>query len=536
MAKFISLNLEAPAVEKRNLENPNVSLSAGLAAMGMGTFTDSNQQVTEKSSLEVPTVLACVRILSEGVGSLPLRVYEELERGRKTAKDHYLYYLLSQEPNPECTAVTFFTTMMTHAALWQNAYAEIERDANGRAKSFVVRAPWRTKPDRNPLGRLIYKTTDTKGGATREIDADNMIHIVGFSLDSLTGTSLVLQARQSIGLAMVAAKFGARFYANGARPGFFLQPEAPLSPEDMTLLRQDVELLSSGANVHRVAAIPSGIKVTEIKIDPAQAEYNETRKFERSEIAAFFRVPGYMVGAAEKALKSSIEAQNMEFLTYSLRPWIERFEQEFQRKLLPPMGRTSGKYTVHFYTDALLSVDKSTRYTCYTQGRNGGWLSVADVRESEGLGYIEGTDTYLQPLNMDVVAAESVDEETDDEPEASTDSPTVTRAKQMFAPVFKDCVSRLQHRATKDTDTISKTLRPICEAMGTYFRTSSTVGTAEAQALDKYLKGVESRCSKWSGDTVADEEISRLLKTMVYAVEHDKAEQKASALLKDSNK
>lgn len=574
MAKLLSLNLpNPPAPEKRsNLENPMVSLSAGLASMGMGTFTDSNERVTERSSLEVPTMLACVRILSEGVGQLPLRVYEELERGRRPAKDHYLTYLLGVRPNPDMSAKTFFNTLMTHAVLWQNAYAEIERDNNGRVVAFWPRAPWSTKSDRVG-GRLVFKTKDTLGAVERIIEADNMIHIVGFSLDGLSGSSLVQYARQSIGLAMVAGRFGARFYANGARPGFFLQPEEPLTPEQMTELRQDVEMLSSGANVHRVAALPGGVKVTEIKIDPAQAEYNQTRMFERAEIAAFMRVPGYMVGANEKALKSTVEAQNMEFLTYSLRPWIEGIEQEFQHKLLPLIGRSSGKYSIHFFTKVLLSMDGAVSAACNTQGRNGGWLSVNDIREADNMEPIEGGDVYLQPLNMVPAATAAEGVETEDEGTVQPDpndpalasratfnaltkqafnelqqrnvqatihmaaqkpveSFTATRAKQIYTPLLKDAISRLQHRSKCDSAAITQTLMPVCEALGTYFRTSSTAGTEETRAIEKYLKGVESRSTKWEGDPTEDE-FQKLSRAVVFSIEADNAEARAKKVLND---
>jgi HK97 family phage portal protein len=519
------------------MENPSMSLSAGLLSLGLGNYTDSNENVTEQTSLEVPTVLACVRILSEGVGSIPFRVYEELGRGRKPAKDHHLFYLLTQEPNPEMPAVTFISTMMTHAALWQNAYAEIERDNSGRAAAFWPRMPWRTKPAR-VNGRLVFKTTDTPNGVERVIDAANMLHIVGFSLDGLTGSSLIANARQTIGLAMVAARFGARFYANGARPGFFLQPDAPLSPEDMTLLRQDVEMLSSGANVHRIAALPIGIKVVPAIKDPsAMQEYINTRKYERDEIAAFMRVPGYMIGSTEKVMKSTIEAQNQEFLTYSLRPWLERFEQEFQRKLLPPVGRASGKYTLHFYVDALLAVDTALATAKYTAGRNGGWYSANDIREMQGMECIPvGGDDYLIPLNTVNAASAAEAIETDEEPssdETGPDEPVkASRAKELYGPIFTDAFTRLQHRSKKDLESITRALTPAITSLGAYFRTSTTVGTAETQAVEKYLKGLEGRAANLTGD-VAVSELDRVVKSIVFAVSTDAAEAQARKVINE---
>src|ERR1017187_6611791 len=254
MAGLISLNLQQP--EKRDFPNLNqagISLSAGLAALGMGTFTDSNENVTERTSLEVPTYLSCVRILSESVGSLPLRVYEKLSRGQRPAPNHYLYYMLSERPNPMMSAKVFFSTLMVAAVGWSNAYAKIERDGNGlRPIALWPLCSWKTKPVRKN-GILTFETTDTADGQTEVIKSEDMIHITGFTLDGLQGTSLVRLARQCIGLATVAARFGARFYANGARNSFFLQADHDMSPEELTDMRLDIEALSTGANSWRVA-------------------------------------------------------------------------------------------------------------------------------------------------------------------------------------------------------------------------------------------------------------------------------------------
>ena len=323
---LISLNLHSPGLEKRdgvNLNQAGVSLAAGLAALGMGTFTDSNETVNERTSFEVPTYLTCIRILSESIGSLPLRVYEKMPRGQRPAPSHYLYYLLTERPNPQMSATVFFQTLMTAAAGWGNAYAKIERDSSGaRPVALWPLSPWKTKPVRKN-GLLTFETTDTADGLPATIKSDDMLHIIGFSFDGLQGTAFVKLARQCIGLALVAARFGARFYANGARNSFFLQADHDLSPEELTEMRLDVEALSTGANAWRVANLPNGVKIVPVETDPnALSEYTTTSKYTRDEIAAFMRVPGYMVGSTEKILKSTVEAQNREFLSYSLTPWL----------------------------------------------------------------------------------------------------------------------------------------------------------------------------------------------------------------------
>jgi HK97 family phage portal protein len=555
---LISLNIPRPELpEKRdagvNLNQAGVSLAAGLAALGMGTFTDSNETVNERTAFEVPTYLTCVRVLSESIGSLPLRVYEKLERGQRPAPSHYLYYLLSERPNPQMSATVFFQTLMTAAVGWSNAYAKIERDSSGfRPVALWPLCPWKTKPVRKN-GILGFETTDTADGLPAIIKSEDMIHIVGFSFNGLQGTPLVHMARQCMGLAIVAARFGARFYANGARNSFFLQADHDLSPEELTEMRLDVEALSTGANAWRVANLPNGVNIVPVETDEnALAEYTTTSKYTRDEIAAFCRVPGYMVGSTEKVMKSTIEAQNREFLTYSLQPWITKIQQELQYKLLPTMGRSANQYVLRFYLDALLAADTLTQTAKQTAGRMGGWLSVNDVREQLGMEPIPGGDEYIVPLNYQAATEASVPEETDDDPEdtspdeqADADAsdpdakatkqakeiiaqalkpPVVPQPRSMFLPLFNDAYGRLQNRAKKDSAAVTQTFTPICTAVGNYFRSGSTVGAAETKAIEKYLTGLETRISK----TTPDAEFKKLLRCIVYAIEEDHAEARAN--------
>ena len=420
---LISLNLQQPtlALEKRDFPNLNqagVSLAAGLAAMGLGVFTDSNETVNERTSFEVPTYLTCVRVLSESIASLPLRVYEKMPRGQRPAPSHYLYYLLTERPNPQMSATVFFQTMMTAAVGWGNAYAQIERDSSGaRPIALWPLNPAKTKPVRKD-GMLVFETTDTGNALPKIIKSEDMLHIVGFTFNGLQGTPLVNLARQCIGLALVAARFGARFYANGARNSFFLQADHDLSPEELTEMRLDVEALSTGANAWRVANLPNGVKIVPVETnDNALAEYTVTAKYTRDEIAAIMRVPGYMVGSTEKILKSTVEAQNREFLSYSLQPWLVKIQQEFQFKLLPTLGRAANQYVIRHYLDALLAADTLTMTAKQTAGRMGGWYSANDIREQLGMEPIPGGDEYIVPLNYQAATEASVPEETDDDPE-----------------------------------------------------------------------------------------------------------------------
>ena len=381
---------------------------------------------------------------------------------------------------------------MTHAVLWQNAFAEIERNPAGQPIALYSRLPWLTKPIRQN-GILAFETTDTPNGVKRIIKSEDMIHVIGFSTDGILGRSLVNVARQTVGIAMAATKYGARFFANNARPGGVLELEHPLSPEDMTRLRQDVEAMSSGTNTHRVAVLPQGIKWAKVAIDPVQAQYIETEKFTVGEIAAMFRVPGYMVGALEKVLKSTVEAQNSEFLSYSLRPWLNRIEQEVERKLLPPVGRNSGKYTVRFFVDELLRSDYATRIKGYQTGIASGWYSANDVRELLDEPPIEGGDIYYSPLQLVPLSESNEPLDVEDDGEAD-DGPDTTAARTIFLPLVKDACGRMMARSKKDSTALRTAFLPITAALTTYLNVNTAVP-------DTYFEAMATRCIDWKADS-----------------------------------
>jgi HK97 family phage portal protein len=561
MADLISLNIQYP-LEKRdggvNLNQSGISLAAGLAALGVGSFTDSNESVSERSAFDATAYLTCVRILSDAVASLPLRVYEKLPRGQRPAPQHNLYYLLTERPNPQMSAMAFFQAMMVAAVGWSNAYAQIERDNNGRPIALWPLLPHKTKPVRKD-GILVFETTDTSNGLPKIIKPDDMLHVTGFTFDGLQGTPLVRMARQTIGLALVAARFGARFYANGARSQFFLQSETDLTPEDLTLMKLDVEALSTGGNTFRVGVLPNGVKIVPNSIDEnALTEYINTSKYTRDEIAAMMRVPPSML-STEKVLRASIEAQNREFLQYSLQPWLSRISQEFQYKLLLSLGRSANQYVIRHYLDGLLAADTITMTAKQTAGRMGGWLSVNDIREQLNMEPIPGGDIYITPLNYQAATEASVEEETEDDPTDTSPgsaAPTDPNAKataaanalikqalkppatppsprSLLEPLFSDAYSRLTHREKKDSAAIAQTMTPVCNAIGDYFRGAGKPprgfekNSAEQKAVDKYLAGLATRLS----NTTADAEFNKLYRCLVFAIEADAAEIRAKSIL-----
>lgn len=367
----------------------------------------SGKQVNERTSMQMTAVYSCVRILSEAVASLPLNVYRYTDTGGKEkAFDHPLYRLLHDEPNPEMSSFIFRETLMTHLLLWGNAYAQIIRNGKGEVIALYPLMPDRMTVDRDSNGRLYYKYRKSNDDApTMEsgvvsLAPSDVLHVPGLGFDGLVGYSPIAMAKNAIGLAIAAEEYGSKFYANGAAPSGVL--EHPGTLKDPTRVRDSWNSTFGGSsNSHKVAVLEEGMKYTPISISPNEAQFLETRKFQINEIARIFRVPPHMVGDLEKSSFSNIEQQSLEFVKYTLDPWVIRWEQALYRTLLSEEEKKT--YFFKFNVEGLLRGDYQSRMQGYATARQNGWMSANDIRELEDLDRIPaelGGDLYLINGNM----------------------------------------------------------------------------------------------------------------------------------------
>lgn len=390
----------------KSRDKPQNSTAGSAYRFYMGGTT-SGKSVTERSAMQMTAVYSCVRILAEAIAGLPIHLYKyKPDGGKEKAIDHPLYLLLHDEPNPEMSSFVFRETLMTHLLLWGNAYAQIIRNGRNEVVALYPLMPNKMTVDRDEHGQLYYEyqcgsdEAPTMKGSTVVLKPSDVLHIPGLGFDGLVGYSPIAMAKNAIGMAIACEEYGAKFFANGAAPGGVL--EHPGTIKDPQRVRESWQSTFGGSgNSNKIAVLEEGMKYTPIGISPEQAQFLETRKFQINEIARIFRVPPHMVGDLEKSSFSNIEQQSLEFVKYTLDPWVIRWEQSIQRTLLTPEEKKS--YYVKFNVEGLLRGDYQSRMNGYAIGRQNGWMSANDIRELENLDRIpaeEGGDLYLINGNM----------------------------------------------------------------------------------------------------------------------------------------
>ena len=365
--------------------------------------------VSQLTAIQQSAVYACIRVLSESIAGLPLHLYELKDNGdSEKAKSHSLYAILGSEPNREMTAFSFWETAVTHILLWGNFYAQIIRNGRGDIVELYPLQPSNMSVKRNDKGEIVYKyrrepedeaQSKDQAYSTIVFSQSEIFHITGLGFDGLIGYSPIELNKTAIGLTIACDRYGSSFFSNGAMPGGVLS--FPGTVKDPDRVRESWAKGFSGKNANKVAVLEEGVKYEAISTDPEKAQFLDTRKFQISEIARIFRVPPHMIGDLQYSSFSNIEQQSLEFVKYTLEPWLVRIEQAIKRCLLRASEKS--KYYAKFNVDGLLRGDYASRMNGYAIGIQNGYLSPNDVRRLENMNLIPaelGGDRNLVNGNM----------------------------------------------------------------------------------------------------------------------------------------
>jgi HK97 family phage portal protein len=372
------------------------------AASSLWTFglpSYSGKVVTPENSIQVPAIWCSMKILAETESGLPLRLHVRNADGSSpVAVDHPLDEILHDAPNPEMSAMDFRMSQTAQLALWGNCYSRIARNSRGEVIALWPLQSRAMQVNRDNRGELVYQYSTN--GSTDSYAASDILHVRTLSFDGIRGISPITQLNNPVGLAMALEEFAGRFFSNGAVPAIALEHPARLGPDAVRNIRDSWKAMYGGnQHAHEVAVLEENMKIQVIGVDPQKSQSVESRRFQIGEIARIYRIPPHMLADLDKATFSNIEQQSLEFVIYTLMPWLELWEQAINRSLLTPADRK--KYFAEHNVAGLLRGDIESRYKSYAIARNWGWMNANTICGLENLPPIgPAGDVYLSPLNM----------------------------------------------------------------------------------------------------------------------------------------
>jgi len=355
--------------------------------VGNGGRNQAGVVVSPDVALKASAVYACVKVLAETISTLPLQMYRELgDAGRTPASDHPLDEVIRYQPNAWQTAVEFWEMMILHAALRGAAYAEIVPGARGAVDQLKPLHTDRVQVEQMADGSLRYQVTNPKTGQRRTLLQEEVLRIPGMSSDGIRGLRVVDLASEAIGLGMAADAYAARVFSNKLNIGGYLVHPGKLGPEaQKNLIQALVERFAGIGNFHRPMVLQEGMQFHKATMDAKEAQLLEARKWQIGEVARYWRVPLHMLGVDDQTNRSTVEAQAIDFVKYTLRPWIKKIEQAIRRDLIVARTTYSAKYNL----EGLLRGDSAARSTYFAAalGASGraAWMNPNEVRAIEGL-------------------------------------------------------------------------------------------------------------------------------------------------------
>jgi len=406
---LIQLNLptpDSPATGKRAMLPGAPYNLANLASLMVGTRTASGQFVTPERALRASAVLACIRILTEDLAALPLNLYRRTPQGAVLATDHPLFRLLHDCPNPWQTSLELREAMILDVLAFGQSFTEKEFGPDGIEALYPLSAGRMTYV--NPLDvfippptPLFWRYADPRAGQRILMSDDLWIVRMLAPGGTIQGQSLILLAREAIGILLAAEEQGARLFANGIQTDVVFKVEDELSNEAKAQFKSALQQTYGGSsNAFRALLLENGIDVSKIGLTAQESQYIEARQFQLQDIARIFRIPDVLLGISQGKTSTYASAEQffLAYVKYTLGPWCQRIEQSISRDLLAPSE--AAEYFVKHDLDSLTRADLQTRYAAHAAGISSGFLTRNEARAMENLPTLPGLDEPLSPLNM----------------------------------------------------------------------------------------------------------------------------------------
>ena len=377
-----------------------LSIATGGFSSG-SIFGGNSSTITPQNAMRLTTVFACNRVIAETLSSISLDVFRNIAEGKEKAKDFSLYRLLKLQPNPNITSVMWREMIVQDLNLRGNHYSQIVRNGFMQIIGIYPLVADNMEVKITQAGkRFIYDT----GSKKVTLSSFEILHIPGLpSDDGITGLSPIEYNKRALQLGSTAQEFGINFFENGANGSGVFEKDGKLTDEAYERLKKDLHKNYAGMkNSSKPMLLEDGLKYSKMSITNNEAQFLETRKYQKEDIASIFRVPMHMINSLENATFSNIEHQSLEFVQFTMLPWIKRIEQALSISLLSM--KEQDEYSIKFNVDTLLRGDYKTRTEGYKAMHMIGALTINDILKLENMNTIgaDGDERYMQ-LNMTTI-------------------------------------------------------------------------------------------------------------------------------------
>lgn len=371
-----------------SIKNKEVSLEDRELLKWLGIEVDGIN-VTGEKALKEATVFACIRILSESVAKLPIKIYQDID-GTKKSSDHYLYNLLKTRPNPYMSSFSFFNCLETQRNIYGNSYALIEGDGKGKVKGLW---PLKSKHveiwiDDNGLldsNNKMWYVVKTDNNKEFKLKSDQILHFKGFTLDGITGITPLTYLRNLVENGEAAKEYINKFFKNGMQSKGIIHYMGDLNREGEEIFRKRFERMSSGLNnAHRVSLLPIGYQYQPISLSLADNQFLENNELTIRQIASAFGIKMHQLNNLERSTHNNISEQQRQFYIDTLMAILIMYEQELTYKLLLD-NELAKNYYCRFNVDAIVRADIETRYEGYSKAIQNGFMTPNEVRNKEEL-------------------------------------------------------------------------------------------------------------------------------------------------------
>lgn len=352
---------------------------------GGGDETAAGLVVNEDTAMNYSAVYAAISLISECLAILPRKIYKSVDtdddNNRKEMRQHPAWKILNRSPDGWRTSYSLFETMTAHAALTGNGYSELIRNGRGQAMEAHLLNPYSVRIEVNRQGAPIYHVTDSEGNGPKKLEPSQILHLRAPTWDGFIGKSPITRGREAIGLGLAAEQFGSKYYAGGHVKGFLTKPNRIGRKEKETLRQEWYDWHGNLDNAFQVGVLSGGMDWKEVGMSNTDAQFLQTRKFQVIEIARWFRIPPHMLAELDRATMNNIEHLLIEFVTFTMLPWVRRWESEMDMKLFTDDEQY--KYYTQLSLDGLLRADSKSRAESLERQLRNGVLTPDEWRSME---------------------------------------------------------------------------------------------------------------------------------------------------------